>query len=360
MKRNFLLTVFALLGASSGAAAQEAESIVIENTPISGKPFLTTYTTGTLRTKFEYQPSEGNARFDVRTARFGVGGTIMDKFDYMMEIDMSDEGKIKMVNAWVGIDIYSSGWRRKYTNEWTFNIGYMRVPFSIDAHRSPHTQLFANRSFIAKQVGNVRDVGATLGWKSDRWIPINIQAGIFNGSGLPDNLQTYWTRTFNYSAKVQAGVLSGVNLVAGFHTTKPGDVRMYMYDAGVTYTSERWLIEGEYLRKEYSAGAFDAVNSVDAFVRYCIPFRAKTMQRISFLGRYDYLDAHSNGIAGANGALMVNDPARHRATAGISSSLGLPFAADIRLNYEKYFYRRGVIPGPSDHDKIVLELMAHF
>ena len=32
--------------------------------------------------------------------------------------------------------------------------------FTIDAHRSPHLQYFANRSFIAKQVGNVRDVGA--------------------------------------------------------------------------------------------------------------------------------------------------------------------------------------------------------
>ncbi len=41
----------------------------------------------------------------------------------------------------------------------------MRVPFTIDAHRSPHLQYFANRSFIAKQVGNVRDVGAVIGWK---------------------------------------------------------------------------------------------------------------------------------------------------------------------------------------------------
>ena len=37
-----------------------------------------------------------------------------------------------------------------------------RVPFTIDAHRSPHVRFFANRSFIGKQVGDVRDVGATL------------------------------------------------------------------------------------------------------------------------------------------------------------------------------------------------------
>ncbi len=52
-----------------------------------------------------------------------------------------------------------------------FTIGQMRVPFTIDAHRSPHQQYFANRSFIAKQVGNVRDVGFTAGYTNKRWLP---------------------------------------------------------------------------------------------------------------------------------------------------------------------------------------------
>ena len=50
---------------------------------------------GTLRAKFEYQPGEGDARFQVRNARFGVAGEIYSKLAYCMEIDLSDEGKIK-------------------------------------------------------------------------------------------------------------------------------------------------------------------------------------------------------------------------------------------------------------------------
>jgi hypothetical protein len=119
-------------------------------------------------------------------------------------------------------------------------------------------------------------------------------------------------------------------------------------------------MEGEYLRKEYAEDAFETVNSVDAFLSYGIPITKGAFERISFLGRYDYLGDHSSGIAGADGLLMVNDPERHRATAGVTFSLGLPFTADIRLNYEKYFYREGVIIGPSDHDKVVVEFMAHF
>ncbi len=319
--------------------------------PDDGTPPVTVDLTGTLRTKFEYQPGEGNARFNVRTARFGIGGSLYSNFTYKMEIDLSDEGKIKMVDANVGAKIWKG---------LSFNIGFMRVPFTIDAHRSPHLQLFANRSFIAKQAGNVRDVGAVLGWRSAGRIPVNVQVGMFNGSGLAADLQQYWTRQFNYSAKVQAGFFPGMNFVASYMTTLPEAVRIYLYDVGVTYQTGRWLFEGEYLRKEYAGGAFDGVDAVDAFVSYGLPVRRGAFRRISFLGRYDYLDDHSDGIAGLPGRLVINDPRRHRATAGVTFSLGLPFEADIRVNYEKYFYGHDALPGISDHDKIVLEFMAHF
>ena len=41
-------------------------------------------------------------------------------------------------------------------------------------------------------------------------------------------------------------------------------------------------------------------------------------------------------------------------------SLDLPFVSDIRLNYEKYFYRDGAIAKPSERDKIVVEFMTRF
>jgi hypothetical protein len=354
--RRAAAVIAAVVFCAFPAAAQSGGD---EGPSLGGGPDVTVVPTGTVRTKFEYQPGENNARFDVRTARFGIGGTVYRRLDYKMEIDLSDEGKMKMVDAYVGAKIYKG---------LSFNIGYLRVPFTIDAHRSPHLQLFANRSFIAKQVGGVRDVGAVLGWKFGRRVPFNIQLGAFNGSGLAENLQRYWTRTFDWSAKVQAGIIEGMNLQASYRTAKPGPVRMHLYDAGVTYTRGRWLVEGEYLRKTYerydlsgAPGALrEATDSFDAIASYGIPLVRGPFERISFLGRWDYLDDHSSGVAGPDGGLIINDPSRHRATAGVTFSLGLPFTADIRLNYEKYFYRAGAVPGPSDHDKIVLELMAHF
>ena len=130
---------------------------------------------GTIRSKYEYQTSEGEGRFEVRNARISVDGSLSPIISYKAEIDLCDEGKIKMLDAYT---------RLKPVQGLQFTIGQMRVPFTIDAHRSPHQQYFANRSFIAKQVGNVRDVGAALGYSFNAGFPIILEAGLFNGSGL--------------------------------------------------------------------------------------------------------------------------------------------------------------------------------
>lgn len=304
---------------------------------------------GTLRVKFEYQPEESNAHFQVRNARFGIAGEIYSKLSYRMEVDLSNEGRITMVDAYVGLKLYKG---------LTFTAGQMRVPFTIDAHRAPFMQYFANRSFLAKQVGNVRDVGAVLGWKSERGIPVNIQIGMFNGSGVDDQ-DDFWTSKFNYSAKAQLGFVPGMNFVVSYQTINPDRFRIHLYDIGCSYQVGGWFFEAEYLRKEYSKGSFHGVNAFDGFFCYDLPLK-RIFRKISFLGRYDYMTDHSNGIPNDSGVLFANDLERHRLTAGLTFSLGLPFTADIRLNYEKYFYEKGAIPGVSDHDKIVLEFMAHF
>ena len=107
---------------------------------------------GTIRGKYELQTTNGMQRFQVRNARVSLDGKVLPVIAYKAEIDLSDEGSIKMLDAYA---------RFVPNDTWNVTLGQMRVPFTIDAHRSPHQQYFANRSFIAKQVGNVRDVGAT-------------------------------------------------------------------------------------------------------------------------------------------------------------------------------------------------------
>ena len=50
---------------------------------------------GTIRSKYEYQTSEGEGRFEVRNARISVDGSLSPIISYKAEIDLCDEGKIR-------------------------------------------------------------------------------------------------------------------------------------------------------------------------------------------------------------------------------------------------------------------------
>lgn len=317
---------------------------------------LTPKVHGTIRGKYEYQTEEGDGRFQVRNARVSLEGKVAKAVEYKAEIDLSDEGQIKMLDAYTKI---------KPVRGFDFTIGQMRVPFTIDAHRSPHQQYFANRSFIAKQVGNVRDVGATLGYSFNVGIPIILQAGMFNGSGLT-NQKDFWTNNINFSAKAQFFIPRGFNITLSTQKIRPDHISVMMYDAGAYYHAHGWHIEAEYLFKHYEDNAFKNVHAFDAFVNYDIPLRKCFFTKISPLLRYDYMSDHSDGMRyldgeeNTEGSLMINDYQRSRITGGLTFSIAKPFISDIRLNYEKYFYRSGAVAKPSERDKIVIEVMTRF
>ena len=169
---------------------------------------------GTIRGKYEYQTETGESRFEVRNARFSVSGNVHPLVAYKAEIDLSDEGSIKMLDAYA---------RVFPVKDLNFTIGQMRVPFTIDAHRSPHQQYFANRSFIAKQVGNVRDVGLTSAYTHKGDFPFILEGGLFNGSGLTN--QKEWHKTLNYSIKAQLLPGKNWNVTLSTQMIKPEDSR---------------------------------------------------------------------------------------------------------------------------------------
>ena len=320
---------------------------------------LTPHLHGTIRGKYEYQPEDHAGRLEVRNARLSVDGKVAAVVAYKAEIDLSDEGQIKMLDAYT---------RLTPIDRLQLTIGQMRVPFTIDAHRSPHQQYFANRSFIAKQVGNVRDVGATVGYSFHPGFPVIVEAGLFNGSGLT-NQKDFWTKEVNFSAKAQLFFPKGWNLTLSVQKIKPEEVGVMMYDAGAYYHAHGWHVEAEYLYKHYEGNAFSRVHAVDAFASYDIELRKCFFSKITPLLRYDYMSDHSDGKSyvlstTADGVetkgLKVTDAQRARLTGGLTFSISKPFISDIRLNYEKYFYRKGGVPKPSEKDKFVVEVMTRF
>lgn len=347
MKARFIALLMVLFFVAATPVAMNADTNEgKDTTKVDYRPKLH----GTIRAKYEYQPQISKGRFQVRNARVSIDGNVARTVSYKAEIDLSDEGQIKMLDAFA---------RWKPIDGGSFTIGHMRVPFTIDAHRSPHQQYFANRSFIAKQVGNVRDVGATLGYKFNPLFPITIEFGVFNGSGLT-NQKDFWSGQINFSGKLQLQVLNELNVVLSVQKIKPETINIYMYDAGVTWKWQNWTAEAEFLHKVYSGGSFSSVQAVDAFVNYDFMLRKKLLHKISALARFDYMGDHSDGTLNEQGQLYITDYERKRLTAGFTFSITKPFIADLRINYEKYFYNDNAEIKVSEQDKIVAEVMVRF
>ena len=259
MKKTFHLAAVLLPLTVTDAAAQS---------PTTDGPEIH----GTVRAKYEYQPGMNKGRFEVRNARLGIEDRIVPAVGYKAEIDLSDEGNIRMLDAYVLV---------RPQKALKLTLGQMRVPFTIDAHRSPHLQYFANRSFIAKQTGDVRDAGAAASWTLDGPVPVTLEGGVFNGSGLT-NQKNFWTGNYNFSFKAQTLIARRWGLALSCQKATAGETDVMMYDAGAYWHNSRWHIEGEYLRKHYTRGAFAPVNALNAFAAYRIPLR-KGLTALSLL-----------------------------------------------------------------------------
>lgn len=324
---------------------------------------------GILRGKYEYEPDLEAGRFEVRNARLSADGTLPLRSSYKLEVDLCDESAIKMKDAWVRVNPWST---------LRITLGQQRMPFSIDAHRNPSAQYFANRSFIAKQVGDMRDVGAAVGYdvkQGDRKV-LSLDAGIYNGSNL-DNQKTAWFFTGvkragssapspAYSARLQYFPVKGLAIVPSVqHQLIAGREASYTsFDLGAYHERGGLHIEAEFLRKHYAHGAFDDCNALDVMAIYKQPLKRGNsfIQSVSYLARYDYMGNHSDGKKGFDaGRLIQSDAERHRLTAGLTFSVrNKYFPTDIRLNYEKYFYPNNGTPKESEQDKLVAELMIRF
>ncbi len=314
---------------------------------------------GILRGKYEYEPDLNASRFEVRNARLSAEGNLPLRSSYKLEVDLCDESAIKMKDAWVRVNPIST---------MRITLGQQRMPFSIDAHRNPSAQYFANRSFIAKQVGDMRDVGAAIGYdivnkKSQK--VLSVDAGMYNGSNL-DNQKTAWFTSPAYSARIQYFPVKGLALIPSVqHQLIASREASYTsVDFGAYYEWNDLHLEAEYLRKHYAKDAFDDCNAIDAMAIYKMPLKKGYLGGVSYLLRYDYMDNHSDGKKGlieGTTRLLQSDAQRHRLTAGLTFHVtNKYFPTDIRLNYEKYWYPHGGTPKESEQDKLVAELMIKF
>lgn len=329
------LVLASAMTASLFASAADSVSLV----PV---PYIT------LRTRYEWVPSDGDMRFQVRHARIGITGNICPIVDYKMEADLCDRGKMRFLDLWGRVALGSS---------LKVQLGNMRIPFAIGSHVAPHNYIFADRPVTDKQVGSPRNVGVKLIYATPGF-PMTIEGGLFNSFSNTD--QTRWQKRMAAAAKARINV-NNVEFVVSCESLVPDTTRMNSFSAGAVWKSGRWNVEGEYVYRHYTHKRADAAHAYEVSANYTMPVKAGVFNWLSFQGRFDGITDHSDGTGAVNGHLPVTDPAFNRITAGSTITYQhSKFRTDFRLNYEHYFHHHDVVVPDEARSKVVAELVVHF
>ncbi len=306
---------------------------------------------GALRTRWEMDLENDASRFQVRNARVTLDGKVAPTIDYFIQTDLCNAGKMQILDAWGRIGI---------TDRLKFQAGQFRMPFGTDCFKAPANYIFANRSFIGKQMCNVRAVGAKLSYTafSNDMNDLLIEGGAFNPTVISDHNK--WVKTLAYAAKIGYRI-QNVKLATGIQSIEPDSVRMNLLGGSVTWTCGRWLVEGEYMNKHYTHKAHKSAHAYNFYADYRMPVKVGVFNQASLQARFDGMTAHSSGTRNADGNLVTNHQARNRVTVG--GTLSYVYKAvhcDVRLDYEKYFYHSGVAIPEGDGDKICAEMVIRF
>ena len=303
---------------------------------------------GTLRGRYEYCSTFDASRFQVRNARVSFTGNVHPLVAYKAEIDLSDAGVTKMLDAYIRVFPVKG---------MALTVGQMKVPFSTDNLRSPHVQIFSNRSFIAKEISGLRDVGFTAGYTLTETFPFSLVAGIYNGEGIYQ--QKEWHRTMCFATRATFDPSKYINISLNFQSFEPDSIRMNAYDIGLFSNFFGFRAEVEYLYKTYNGNLFKPAHAFTGFLTYELPLK-KVFSKISFMGRYDMMTDNNRGFKNSLGQYVTDDFARQRVTGGVALTISKPILAELRINYEKYFYEDWSLADLSEQDKLVIELVARF
>lgn len=292
---------------------------------------------GTVRTKYEYNLDSNISAFVVRNARYQVSGYIRKDFEYKAEIDLSDEGRLRMLDAfvnWIPIDNLE------------ITLGQMKVPFSTDNIRSPHEIAFLNRSFMSKRISSeLRDIGVQLMYNAKEYFPFKIYLGLFNGTGINRPIRD---ENKNFALRGELDFIKDLNISACLYTGKLNEDNVFLYNFGFDYQVNNFVFDGEFaIRKTWTDTLNYDTFSYLFYILRVIPIDTKLFNYVVPGVRIDSYDRD----------YTYNDEVTIRITTGVTFVITKLYESHIRIDYENYFFK-----GLENQklDKISVEFMARF
>lgn len=301
--------------------------------------------TATVLGRYEYNTNLNAHHFELRHSRVGVYGNVHPMFSYMALVDLTFGGKFSPVAIFAQF---------KPVKGLSFLIGYDKMPFSSENLLSPYQYYFSDKSFLTSKITAWSDVGGVVAYKWDKVVPFEIKAGVFNSRGFSRQMQ--FQKELNYVARGTFGFFKGFKLSMNYAAVRPENIRMHHVGLEMSYDWQNLHLETEYVYKWYMQGGFQPTHALYGFVYYQFNVGKNWLQHVDIAARYDAITPNCNGLLNEDKYMV--EPFRQRITAGLTLMfIEKPVRAGIRVNYEKNFFRKGVING---EDRVILELITHY
>ncbi len=348
MKKCFFSIVFIIKFLYTQAAFQmhtelkEIDTTQSENEKKTANKTFLPQVYGVIKADFEWNTEEGESRFVVRNARLGLKGDLSPVVNYLMVMDLSDEGSFKVLSAFADLKPI-----QKEKHSLFLRLGYQKPLFSTEYLRTPMQIFFARRSLLVDEMtGGIVDVGLVANYAyANNILPFDVAVGVFNGMGYKNTP----FKTPNYSARVRLHPYEGLRLVAQYYGGHNIDANpLNTWSVECAYENENFLIEAEYFHRqiEFIDSAFIKKNEgilVETYYKFPLK-NVGFLHYIAPTARWEML-----------GNQIFQEPIQ---LAGLTMGVNLGvdksfFKAEIRLNYEKYF--KQVIS--SRQDMIILEMV---
>ena len=303
---------------------------------------------GVIKTKAETSLEAGAVRFNVRNSRVGLRGKAGQYLSYRVQIELSNEGTLAPLDLNGTLHPIKS---------LSFVFGQLHVPFENGYIITPAEMMFANRAFVGKYfTPGSRDIGAVANYRlSETKIPVEIQAGMFNG-GKINNPQ--WTNNPSYAARLIVGALNGFRSSLKLYRYNGDQLDLLLTAADLRYCTRHLRLEAEAMHRKSET---DGSKLSGGYLQGAYSFYFHSVSMFNCLTPALRFDA-----MGYNTLSRGFDVSRF--TAGINFGLSfIPYDSVLRIDYENYFLRRATNFPDFDNrdphvadDKLTVELVVKF
>ena len=268
------------------------------------------------KSKYELSTEDWASKFSVRHATLGLKGTVSKVFSYCFHVDFCTENKITVLDLFATI---------KPIDRLSITVGQQYHPLFNAWTVAPNAVDYINRPFLGKYFIANRDIGVSAKYAlKQNGFPINIEFGVFNGSGMSNPV---WRKSVATGGRIEFGsTKEGFRTSVKYYSNKNSSNKTDVYwGADLRYVAEDFKIEAECLRKISKDQQSLTASYLQAL--YKINSNSRPLKRVEPLLRWDAMGY----------SILSRGIAANRLTAGFNFVMNTALTSILRINYEQYF-----------------------